>query len=320
MLQLELFTWYQDTMNVANAALIEESKDAELVHAGEVRRQLRELVKSGWSLCMSQEESPADKAGIDFIWQHPRRGWFALDAKAVDSTKCCLIRLVTVSNSTEAGEFRKLPFEDKLRFLEQLVELASGPAPELDFQTCAPPSLEQTRNPRIMLEELRRFRDRLAVAGKLAGCRQCHAWQDAIGKAMGFVAGRERQRNNPEQVAAVQARVAGIIRAYVNSLLVAKAPRNFGGPLEFRFRRSNKLSYTVHGDELKVPVDTVNVVTIGGIAVYARKAFQKRYQEVVGKHGAAEWLVLRRRTFEAQGAERAINHLLDVLERDPISS
>lgn len=317
MLQFELVAWYQDTLKLPERALNVERADEQLCHAAAVRLRVRQLVKAGWSLQMSEDESPADKAGIDFIWQHRRRGWFALDAKAVSNTRCCLIRLVEVSNSTEVGEFRKLRFEDKVRFFEQLIELAEGPAPELNLQDCPPPVMETVRDSTKMLEELRSFRDRLATMGKRPGCAHCTDWQAAINRAMGFVTGCKRQRNNPEQVALVQQRVAEIINAYIKSVLAEKPPRGFGSPFEARFRRNDKLLYTVHLDQVKLPVDAANVVTVAGIAAYARKAFQKRHQELVAKHGAAEWLLMRRRTFEAQGVERTINHLLDVLDRDP---
>src|SRR5581483_11471049 len=90
MLHFELVTWYQDTLKLPEGALDLEVADEQLAHAAAVRLRLLQLVKAGWSLTVSEDESPADKAGIDFIWQHRRHGWFALDAKAVSSTKCCL--------------------------------------------------------------------------------------------------------------------------------------------------------------------------------------------------------------------------------------
>lgn len=279
-----------------------------------LKHHVEVLIRAGWQLTMSAGNSPADKCGVDFIWANPGRGWFPLDAKAVGQTSCRLIQHVHVGNNTDAGEYKQLRYEDKLAFLEQLVTLARTGEP-ITYRECMPPNgvaMGETQ----LLEAVKGFQRTLEQAS--SHDERFLEWSVALRKAVGFL--QVKKRGGPSEDALLAAR--GVIASAIDNFFAAFF--NHGNNtfemkvmrLQPCLRRSERLIYLVTEDSIKTTVGkSQELVVLGGLASLIKKRFEARYTELIGKHRGADWLIQRKRTFEAKGVECVIHDILDAFQR-----
>lgn len=309
-LQDELFRWYlvifSENFGSRGASAVEGLNA--LKHHVEV------LIRDGWTLSMSADDSPADKAGVDFIWENPSRGWFPLDAKAMGQTSCRLITRVQVGNNTDAGEYKQLRYEDKMAFLEQLVTLARTGQP-IDHDCCPPPGVTAMA-PAQLLEELRKLQRQLE---RSTSCdERLGEWAVALRKAIGYLLSQKRGGASEGATSTAQKMIASAIDAFFGSYF-NNNNSNFASQcmrLQPCLRRSDRLQYQVTGDIIKTTVGNAQeLVVLSGLAVLIRKRFEARYSELCGRHGAVDWLMQRKRTFETKGVECVIHNILDAFQR-----
>lgn len=284
----------------------------------EVKGALDRLIADGWSLQVSARHSPADSSGVDFIWSHATKGWFALDAKAVGQTSSGLIHLVVVANNMAAGECQRLCFENKKGFVELLVALStSGQA--IDHAVLAAPKVA-TMSREQLFEELKSFRGALNRAAIKTRDGRYAAWANNLGKAIGYCVAEKRA---PAQDAAKAGLIQGMATAALNEFLQA-----FFNPRsqvleqcmrqQVSLNRSQSLQYLICDDQLKVRAGSPQrLVVLSGLGRLVRQAYQEMYCRQLAQHSTAEWLLLRRRVFEAKGVDCAIHYILDSLQRKP---
>lgn len=307
-LQNELSRWFHSLLEFEGTGKLVEPLTS-------LKRKIDALVATGWKLKMSDDKSPADKAGIDFVWTHPTRGWFALDAKATGNVRCGMVHLVTVRNTVEAGEYKQLMAEDRIDFVRLLIKLSSQEG--ISHQHCAYPSL-QAASVKDSLEAVRQFQRRLQAESHRTGEQSYEDWAIVLRKAIGFLV-TQTGKGGPSQGAIDQVRriIFGELDAFFtsffdkNNMCASKCMH-----LQTSMRRSDKLAYEITGDKIKATVGPHHeLVIMGGLADAIRQRFASRYSQLVEQHAAAEWLTQRRRTFETKGVECALHHVLNALGR-----
>ena len=84
---------------------------------------------------------------------------------------------------------------------------------------------------------------------------------------------------------------------------------------QVQLHRSKQLLYVLSEDSIKVAVGPARrLVVLSGLARVVRKRYEDVYKAKLAKHSSAEWLILRRRVFEAKGVDCAIHAILDSLD------
>lgn len=278
----------------------------------DVKRALDRLLADGWRLSVSANGSLADKAGIDFVWSHPLKGWFALDAKAVGTPSCGLIHLVQVANNKEAGECQQLCFENKRDFVELLVSLSDVGQP-IEHEVLAAPQVCAV-NTAQLLGELKSFHSGLLSAAAKTQDPRFAGWADNLMKAIGYcLANMRTTAGDTGPSDQVQAMAAEALREFMVAFFDPKSAK-FGQVMKLQacLNRSADLQYLISGDQLKVRAGKAQrLVVLTGLARIVGQMYQQMYSELLTKHSTAEWLLLRRRVFETKGVECAIHHILD---------
>lgn len=308
-LQEELFRWYVTVFRNDTGGGTPAAQGLNgLKHHVEV------LIRAGWTLKMSADNSPADKAGVDFIWENPSRGWFPLDSKAMGQTSCRLITHVHVGNNTDAGEYKQLRFEDKLAFLEQLVNLARTGHP-VSYNCCPPPGLTAVASTQL-LDELKRLRKQLE---KSTSCdERLGEWAAALGKSIGYLNIQKRGGPSEGATATAQQTVLAAIDAFFGSYFNGNNATFASQQMRLQpnLRRHDRLQYLFTGDVIKATVGNAQeLVVLSGLAALIKKRFEARYSELIGLHRSADWLMQRKRTFETKGVELVIHAVLDAFQR-----
>lgn len=307
-LQSELYRWTLAVFSDNNGSVTLGQGLNALKHHVEV------LLRDGWTLRMSADHSLADKAGVDFIWENPARGWFPLDAKAMGQTSCSLITHVHVGNNTDAGELKQLRYEDKLAFLEQLVRLARTGRP-IKHDCCPPPSMA-VMAPAKLLEELKSLRKQLE---RSASCdERLREWANALGKSIGYLSIQKRGGPSEASTSAAQKLITEAIDAFFGSYFNRhnEAFASQQMRLQPSLRRSDRLQYLFTGDIIKATVGKAQeLVVLSGLAALIKKRFEERYKELISQHRNTDWLMQRKRTFETKGVECVIHSVLDAFQR-----
>lgn len=308
-LQDELFRWYV-------AVFRSDSGDGTTGAQGlnGLKHHVEVLIRAGWTLKMSANDSLADKAGVDFIWENPSRGWFPLDAKAIGQTSCNLITHVQVGNNTDAGELKQLRFEDKIAFLRQLINLARTGTP-VSYACCPPPGVTAMPSNKL-LEELKKLRKQLE---KSTSCdERLGEWANALGKSIGYLSIQKRGGPSEGATATAQKTIMTAIDAFFGSYLNGNNAMFASQQMRLQpnLRRSDRLQYLFTGDTVKVTVGNAQeLVVLSGLAALIKKRFEARYSELIGLHRSADWLMQRKRTFETKGVELVIHAVLDAFQR-----
>lgn len=308
-LQEELFRWYVTVFRGDNCG---GSSAAQGLNG--LKHHVEVLIRAGWTLQMSADNSLADKAGVDFIWENPSRGWFPLDAKAMGQTSCRLITQVHVGNNNDAGEYKQLRFEDRIAFLQQLVNLARTGQP-VSYHCCQPPGLTAMASNQL-LDGLKNLRKQLE---KSTSCdERLGEWANALGKSIGYLSIQKRGGPSEASKHSAQKLIASAIDAFFGSFF-NNNNETFASQqmrLQPNLRRSDRLQYLHTGDVIKATVGNAHeLVVLSGLAALIKKRFEERYIELVGKHRTAEWLMQRKRTFETKGVELVIHSVLDAFQR-----
>lgn len=310
LLQEELFRWFHAVLDASPCG---DAPQAFRLNA--LRHHLEVLIRDGWTLKMSGEDSPADKCGIDFIWGHPVKGWFPLDAKAVGTSSCVLIHQVTVGNQNGAGECGQLKFEYKVAFLSKLVELARSANP-ISHEKCAPPQLMTARSAVELIEGVKQFQRRLMTASETLRDDRYNQWAISLRRAIGFLLAAQRGGADDDSVTRARNAINTALDAFLAQYLSQNAA--FASScmrLQTVLRRSDRLKYEIGIDTVKAPVGPAQrLVVLGGLAQLVRKKYEAKYEELLHKHRSAEWLMQRKRTFETKGVELAIHYILNSLE------
>lgn len=310
-LQEQLFRWYT-TLTQGNFG--HEPKLGQGLHA--LKHHVEVLIRDGWTLTMTADDSPADRVGIDFIWSNPNRGWFPLDAKAAGQTRCRLIQQVHVGNNSEAGECGQLRSEDRTAFLEQLVALARTSQP-IDFAVCVPPSIRVAQNGNVMLDSLRFFQRSLEKATTQTTDDRFAEWALALKPAIGYSLKQNRGGASDAAVETARKAIAAAIDAFFASFF--KENSQFAlecSRMQTSLKRSDRLQYVIGEDKIKAVAGQSNeLVVLGGLAGLIRKRYEARYRELLAQHSCAEWLLQRKRTFETKGVECVIHSILDAFQR-----
>lgn len=296
-------------------ALVTSSGSGNFGQFTELRSELSRLHREGWRLTVSAKDSPADKAGIDFVWSHSR-GWFPLDAKAVGMPCSPLVHLVPVGESQEAGECGLLCFEDKMAFLQLLVDLAGKEQP-IPHQVLAVPLLSEVE-PAQLLAELKNLQCALNAAAVTTGDWRFGQWAETLRRAIGYALSQIRPAgHNTVAADLAQGIVKEALDRFLAELFDPKKPK-LENCMHQRtsLNRSRHLCYILSEDALKVAAG-------GSGQLVVLKQFSgtvaRRYQEVLAEamkiHSSAEWVLTRRRFFETKGVECAIHAVLDALQQ-----
>lgn len=308
-LQKEVWSWYLEASN-PRLDWTPKSGDQNLVRVHNARQKLLKAIASGWKLLMSDEGSPADKAGIDFIWFLPSKGWYPIDTTAMNKVGVPeLIQIATVRNSEERGDFGKLRFEDKVAFIELLDRLAeSEPALKVDLQ---PPTIRGCRQG--SMQTLIEFQKRLTQRSSGQDGDPFKEWANYLGRAINYES-RMKQRAARTGSADIHQVLACIVRTEVEAFL-AKACSGFncGKYVQQPYARQFGICYYPHQDTLTLPEPQTPQVR--GLAQAARKLFAELYGKLVSKCGASEELIACKRFFEGRGFEEITHRVLDALEK-----
>lgn len=308
-LQKEVWSWYLEASN-AMVDWTSNSEDRNLVRAHNARQELLKAISSGWKLLMSDEGSPADKAGIDFIWFLPARGWYPIDTTAMNKVGVPeLINIATVRNSEAKSEFGKLRFEDKVAFIELLVRLAeSEPTLKVDLQ---PPTLRSCGQG--SMKTLIEFQKRLTLRSSDIDGEPFKEWANYLGRAINYES-RMKQRAASTGSADIRQVLACIVRTEVEAFL-AKASSGFncGKYVQQPYARQFGICYYPHQDTLTLPEP--QSPQVHGLAQAARKLFAELYGKLVSECGASEELIACKRFFEGRGFEEITHRVLDALEK-----
>lgn len=302
--QQQLFRWF--------TTLVEGSYSAPDRGAGEAALRLdraiqkvRELVEGGWWLSMSSEGSPADKAGMDFLWEDTVRGpWFALDCSLREKMDIPrLIRLVRIKNATTTvGEVMSI--YSKIFFLELLIELAEGPV-LLTREMVAPPKLTPVADIRSALYD---FRTRLRALKDHTNGDLFVDWAENLHRAIGFQR-RKEDESTELDMNTIRLPIKQAVETYITTAL-----RNHGEMERPKLKFGRKFhSYSPTTDTLHLP-HKANP-TVKDIKVMVETEFDARYTAELKKAGKlSDKLLALKRSFGASGYAWVINHLLDVLE------
>lgn len=300
--QCDLFRWFRTTVSMQHVDL--PAQNASMARFNSAVRAVQKLLQSGWTLEMSGENSPADKAGVDFVWSNKRSGvWFPLDTTYKDKVGTpSLIYLVKLADANDIISGR-LSFQANITFLELLVELAQKPA-VLRFDELTPPEMAAVANLRQSLES---FKTRLASIGTRPGKTEFLEWAHYMNGAICYQGKADTGRFNVDQ-SLIDYAIGEAVKAFLNA--------RKGGCPDFdrgSFQRGKHISYSETADTLHVS-DPVNPIW-PGIRDRVQQAFEKEYAALVEiENGGMQLLLIAKQMFSAQGASWVIHHILDVIE------
>mgnify|MGYP003384442949 CR=1 FL=1 len=300
--QHELYRWFRNIVQTPVSDLPAESATQARFNSAVLAVQ--KSLQNGWNLQMSGENSPADKAGVDFVWSNRAQGvWFALDTTYKDKVGVpSLINLVKLANSSDIIASR-LSFESNMGFLELLVRL-SRETPVLTYSELPPPEMAAVADLRKSLES---FQAQLAKIGTRPASAQFAEWAHYLKGAIGFQGKADTGRFNVDQSLIDYAIGVGV-EAFLNA--------RKGGCPDFdrgSFQRGKHISYSQNADTLHVS-DPANPVW-SGIRDLVQQQFDKEYTLLVEMDkGGLDLLLITKQMFSAQGANWVIHHILDVIE------
>lgn len=304
--QQQLNVWFNALLSDTSNFTVDE-KGARLERLEKAIRRIRELVASGWRLRMSSEKSPADKAGIDLLWEdEPTGRWFALDCSLKEKMGLPrLIHLVRIKNDIiSVGSVISLA--TKTIFLELLIELTEGRA-ILNRGLIAPPSIHPVADINLALRD---FQRQLRALRNHAYGDLFLEWSENLGGAIGYAKKMKTQSGQVDME-----NIQRVIEEGVQTYLAASLQNN--GELarpKLKFTRK-LLSYSETSDTV-ILADRGNP-HVRGIKVMVQQAFDSALLERLAKAGKmTDKLMAVKRNFSASGYAWVINHLLDVLEAE----
>ncbi len=263
------------------------------------RRKLMRLINLGWVLEVSAENTPCDKAGIDFTWKNERLDvWHAIDCTAM--IKQGVPQLINVF--LIELEYGGPSMECKTNFLELLVNLTE--AAGLKLSLLPPPAMVVVKD---LKKEIEAFQTRLYDLAKQTGNKLFTEWADYLHKAVGFqnVASSGRFHIGVELI---DDAIAKAVTAFLDARK-SGCPDFDGGS----FQRGGRLSYSPNTDSLHVQ-DPANPIW-PNMTNRIQACFDTQYARLIKIDcSAGPFLIVIKQIFCAQGIGWVINHVLDVIE------
>ena len=298
--QSEIFTWY---LSIVGDPTRSPSAESEVFR--NIRRRLLQVHGLGWRLVMTGENSPADRAGIDFIWENGFDTWFPLDCTSMHKTTTPrLISTILVVNAPSCDGGGVLT-QSKIAFAEQLIRLTEQ-QPILRHSTLSYPSIKPTRN---QLPELKKFQQGLLKNSSGPSGELYREWAERLRKSIGFSLLSERKSSlNIRQL--VTTSIQAGVRVYLDSVLgTAKLQ-----PLKATWLRNHHVSFSVSADTLYVSDSSQNV--LGLVGMISREFDAQYFQYLKGATTAAQRdeLMQGKRNFAGKGLPSVIHFVLDVVE------
>ena len=300
--------WFQ----TASQQTLELPEDAseEVSHRVDVQNSLKSVIERGWNLIMTDEGSPADKAGIDFIWYHPQFGWFPIDTTAMNKVGIPdLIHIATIQNAQGRGECKMLRAEDKTRFVELLVRLSES-TPYLTG-ALLPPSLKARGNAR---KALIAFQKRLEERSAEDNGELFSEWAAHLRKAIGYECEMNKRAQKP-QIADFRGFLVEVIQKHIRIFMEQGIGiKRLRGVREAKpFARDYSICYHPSTDILATPEPSTPQVQ--GLGRLIDTLFSQAYGEAVAESGLSDSLIAKKRFFDGRGKEEVIHAALDALER-----
>ena len=305
-LQKQLWSWYLAVTE--RACEIPDDACGEDKERMLLQNQLTSIREAGWRLTMTEEGSPADKSGIDFIWFHPNRGWFPLDSTAMDKVGVPeLIHIVAVDSSKEKGECNGLTPAVKNGFAQLLIRLSeTEPRLSVNF---LPPSIKASKKSRQILVD---FKGRLeALASSVDDGEVYLEWARRLRKAIGFECEMHKRTMKP-QITDVKAFIEAVVIERIKGFLPELGQLILSPQEDRPFARDYSIRYHPSSDLLVIP-EPQNP-HFPGLQRFMEKLFSQAYGEVVSAHGVCDSLLLLKRFFESRGKEELVHAVLDALE------
>lgn len=300
--QAELYRWYLAAEQAARVAL---SEDPELRELQLASRALFAVRQQGWKLTATAENSPADQAGIDWIWEHPGKGWFPIDCTAEGKPdKSRLVHLVFMDNM-ETKEGGGLTAGTKIDFAALLVGLTKS-SPLLTRALLAPPAVEPVRDSSV---HVARFQAALFALKRHQHGELFQEWAGELNKAVRYLAAC-RDSENDLGLDLIQSLIKDGVREYFALALAKRSiPVNRQG-----FTRGFSLSWSANSDILVL--GRLESANVRGLSQMINRQFDSAYFAKVQRAGNATAALLQaKRGFAARGVEFVVHFLLDGLEQ-----
>lgn len=287
---------------VASRILIRETDDPLNIRFIKALRAVRGALTDDWELQMSGENSPADKAGIDFIWSNRRlQVWWPVDTTF--ETKVGVPSLIKLAKLTLEMPERKLHLKCLTEFLELLARLTQESA-LLTYDLLAPPEMVAVPDP---LGSLETFQAQLAAVGAKPYGMPFAEWASYLNGAIRYQKTAKSGRLTVE---------ASLIDYAIGEAIAAFLDARKGACPDFdrgEYRRGGNISYSSKNDTLHVP-DPVNPVW-PDITTRIQQSFDRYYAVLMQlNRNEVPLLLIAKQVFVAQGIGWVIHHILDVVE------
>jgi len=299
--QAELFRWFR---SIVQTPAIDLQPGVGNTRFCSAILAVQNAIRNGWTLSMSGENSPADKAGVDFVWANNRQGvWHALDTtykeKVGTPSLIHLVKLVNVSDIIGS----RLSAETNIGFLELLVKL-SRDTNALHSAELPIPEMGTVADLRKSLES---FQARLAKIGSRPASYEFAEWAVYLNGAIGYQGKADKGQFTIDQ-SLVDFAIGSAVEAFLNARKGGCPDFDRGG-----FQRGKHISYSENADTLHVS-DPVNPIW-PGIKTRIQQQFDKEYAALVKlESGGLQLLLIAKQMFSAQGVNWVIHHILDVVE------
>jgi hypothetical protein len=300
--QAALYRWFRTVVQTPSMDLQTGGGNARYYSA---ILAVQKALRDGWTLTMSSDNSPADKAGVDFVWANKSRGiWFALDTTYKDKVGVpSLIHLVKLVNTNDQIIGSRLSFQSHLGFLELLVELCTDDRALLTNEL-PPPEMTAVTDLRKSLES---FQARLAKIGTRPASAPFAEWATYLNGAIGYQ-GKADKGQYTIDASLIGFAIGTAVEAFLNARKGGCPEFDRGG-----FQRGKHISYSETADTLHVS-DPVNPIW-PGIKTRIQQQFDKEYAALVKlENGGLQLLLIAKQMFSAQGINWVIHHILDVVE------
>lgn len=301
--QLELLRTYQTACDTGLDGGGHET-DAEILRFRRARSSLCEARRRGWQLTMTAELSPADRVGIDFVWEHPLYGWYPIDCTAMYKGNVPrLINLATVeSASTQDGG--GVALLSRIEFVELLVRL-SRETPFLTRSLIEPPDREAARDSEAEAA-VRNFQRKLEELSRGAGGALCREWAERLNKAVGYFTA-SRRGVGTFNAAVVQSAIDDGVEQFFAIVSSGRSlPVN-----QMSLSRGRQLTYSPNQDTLYLG-DT-SYPELRGFSTAAQQRFEARYLTMVQGGRFSEEMIQVKRLFSSNGLQFVVHFVLDRL-------
>ena len=273
-------------------------------------QELKTIYQLGWGLRLSNEGSPADQAGIDFILYHRNIGWYAIDCTNSEQAEIpALINVAVLRKPSCGDQCDATKVEDWLDLAEFLVQLAKQ-TPILKWFVSPPPCVSAGFD---NYEELYGFQRRLNYRGRGLHANMFREWSNRLQLVINFEKGKKRHDLGIQNLALFTARfvVREVMKMFTGE---SRALSDFSGEFANRkFDRSKGIVYLPDEDLLIVP-DTEKS-HLPRILVGVKHVYEMACRTYAKRGMSEKQLSITERIFENGGWQCIIHELLDAIER-----